>query len=344
MSLRLRCHCVALIAAMAAICLAVNVVAEETTMRVPLQDSYEPLSEESLNQFSARTGITLPPDYRQLLLARNGGWFDHSEICPIRDAQRYRADSIGLESLNGINTGESFSDLERAIENAPDYRFPPTLLPIGSAVGGDPILLGLDEIYRGKVYLWDREGGDAVADCLFLIADSLEQFLDSIHEDPDVVPDEQLPIFRAAETGDVEGLENLLRRFPIDVRNEHGRTLLTCAARHRRLNVLVLLLNRGADVSAHGTEGETALYRAAVSHSVDGVKLLLEHGAEIDGQTNSGETALIGSIVRLGVRIPKLLIARGADVNIRTKTGATALSVCKHVELRKLLVEAGAVE
>src|SRR5687768_2456126 len=67
----------------------------------------------------------------------------------------------------------------------------------------------------------------------------------------------------AAKQGDVETVRRMLDYgVPVDAGGESGVTFLMTAAQHGRLQVVRLLLARGADPNARDHEGRTALRRA----------------------------------------------------------------------------------
>ena len=82
--------------------------------------------------------------------------------------------------------------------------------------------------------------------------------------------------------------------------------------------VVRLLLEAGADPSAHNKDGETALF----SLEDDAVQELIAHKIDLNVRNNGGETALIETVSE---DIAKLLVAAGADVNAQDSRGRTAL-------------------
>jgi ankyrin repeat protein len=87
------------------------------------------------------------------------------------------------------------------------------------------------------------------------------------------------------------------------------------------------LIESGGNVSQRGLYGRTALHCAAEQHMVEMVVLLLDHGAEVDAKTsNLGRTPLHLAAAASGTgRVIELLVAHGADVEQATPTGQTAL-------------------
>ena len=72
--------------------------------------------------------------------------------------------------------------------------------------------------------------------------------------------------------------------------------------------------------------GVTPLICAVLNGNIDVVKMLLEKGANVNAKSTGGVTALMAeSLDQSKVDIAKLLIDKGAEVNAKTKVGVTPL-------------------
>jgi ankyrin repeat protein len=111
-------------------------------------------------------------------------------------------------------------------------------------------------------------------------------------------------LVRAAETGNAAAVELMLDLgFPIDARGEDGGTALHAAAYHGSVEVVRLLVRRGADVDARDSSwDDTPLGWALVGSGerpstnsdpdwVDSVQALLDAGASLEGVTLSADAA-----------------------------------------------------
>ena len=75
--------------------------------------------------------------------------------------------------------------------------------------------------------------------------------------------------------------------FKANPRDQHGRTFY-----QRSLEVVKVLIDRGADVNAKDEKGETTLMYAARSGNLEVVKFLVDKGADVNAKDSNGATAL----------------------------------------------------
>ncbi len=108
-----------------------------------------------------------------------------------------------------------------------------------------------------------------------------------------------------------------------------------------------LLLDRGVDVNARYGNDLTILMWAAGYSSEAGVndvmevmKLLLDRGAHIDDRDNRGRTALMIAAELDHAEVVDFLLARGADKRLRDKQGKTAADLTSLTALREKLAAA----
>jgi ankyrin repeat protein len=102
-------------------------------------------------------------------------------------------------------------------------------------------------------------------------------------------------------------------------------------------------LDDGANVNWKDMSGNTALMRASQNGHVEIVRLLLEKGAQIDTQSNTGFTALMAASFASGtIECVRLLLEKGANMYIKNKHGKTVKDVAKskgHADIIQLLDE-----
>lgn len=95
-------------------------------------------------------------------------------------------------------------------------------------------------------------------------------------------------LWRVAESGDVDELEELLPHADLNARNEHGMTALMRAAYHGRTQMVRALLEHGADPNVARNDNFTALSLAAFFGHSEIVELLVNCGARTDVATRYG--------------------------------------------------------
>lgn len=77
-------------------------------------------------------------------------------------------------------------------------------------------------------------------------------------------------------------------------RGREDNTLFNCGRGH--IEVIKLLLEKGADIEAADSNGRTLLYRASLNGHDKVVKLLLEKGADMNTKDSDGWTPLYGPL------------------------------------------------
>jgi len=143
-----------------------------------------------------------------------------------------------------------------------------------------------------------------------------------------------------------QGLDVNTRPFP----NRGGATLLMIAAVYGHKEMVLLLLEWGANVNLTSTlDNYTALIFASENNEDDEiVDILLINGANVNAINDDGDTAIILAAAYGNEEIVKLLLKKGAtNVNAKNKYGVTALKAATRnhrTGVVKLLKEAIEIE
>ncbi|MBA0692570.1 hypothetical protein Goari_010120 [Gossypium aridum] len=138
------------------------------------------------------------------------------------------------------------------------------------------------------------------------------------------------PIHSAASIGNLEIMEILLSKGAnVNVKNDGGRTALHYAASKGWLKIAELLISHGC----------TPLHRAASTGKSALCELLIEEGAEVDATDRAGQTPLMSAVICQNKEVALLLIRHGADVDIEDKEGYTVLGLASN-DFRSILVDA----
>lgn len=134
---------------------------------------FDPVTEESILDLEEQVQGCLPPDYREFLLAHNGGSVE-ADVFFISPAQGESSLTIffGITSTKARNLWnnalDAYEDMVR------------TFLPIGEDGAGDQVYLSLHPETYGQVSFRDHE--IPAPDCVFPIAASFTEFLHGSHE------------------------------------------------------------------------------------------------------------------------------------------------------------------
>lgn len=136
-----------------------------------------------------------------------------------------------------------------------------------------------------------------------------------------------------------------------DVVNKNTPLHMACS--QGNLNIVCMLLEKGADVNITNALGNTPLHAASLRRNAPICRELLNHGANICVTNNRGSSllqyaifGLQGSAPSLGdITFIKFLINNGIEVNSRDSIGSTALhsaAQCGLQRICELLLDAGA--
>ena len=128
------------------------------------------------------------------------------------------------------------------------------------------------------------------------------------------------------------------------------RTSLHRAAYSTNLGAVQLLLEHNPDIGLRDNYGDTPLHLILdlIGHSPEGnaveiVRRLLEYGADPNLCPRSGSTPLHKASSGGSLEVARLLLSHGANVDEQDDDGLTPFQVARSDELRKLLLEHGAV-
>ncbi|KAL0631013.1 hypothetical protein Q9L58_010131 [Maublancomyces gigas] len=139
----------------------------------------------------------------------------------------------------------------------------------------------------------------------------------------------------AAHVGNWELVMRLLDDgADIETQGYKRYTALHVAAIFQQTGVLTVLLARGANASAKDTEGLTALHHAAGEGHWKVVQILVVRGkADLEARDNDGNTPLHSAVMgsNAGVkgipRVIKILLASGADKEAHESSGYRPLEL-----------------
>lgn len=136
---------------------------------------YERVTAEIVKATEQRVGVTLPSDYRDVLITTNGGTPKSAEVLVPS-----RGPAI-VSFLYGLRNERTSGDLEYEQATLSDP-LPRGFIAIGHDAGGNSLLIATVGKYAGQVLFWARNGlwmrDDGVN--AFPIATSFSEFIESL--------------------------------------------------------------------------------------------------------------------------------------------------------------------
>ena len=154
---------------------------------------------------------------------------------------------------------------------------------------------------------------------------------------------------QAVKNGDVQAvLSSLSSGADINIRDRENIPVLIWAANSGHVDIVKLLLDKGADVNEKEVNtGITALWIASQNGHADVVKLLLDKGADINVKRIDTETTALWMASQNGhTEVVKLLLDKSPEIDLEKPNtdGVTALWIASqdgHAEVVKLLLDRG---
>lgn len=145
----------------------------------------------------------------------------------------------------------------------------------------------------------------------------------------------QSDMFSAISNNSLASIKELLNTgTDINIRANTGHTDMTCygstplhaASRSRvYIEVLIYLLEQGANLEARNSRGHTPLHTAVKNGTIEHVNVLLRAGAKTNVHDNQGKTPLHFASLQEDIASLEALLHAGADPDARDRKGRTAM-------------------
>ncbi|XP_069670311.1 uncharacterized protein [Periplaneta americana] len=154
------------------------------------------------------------------------------------------------------------------------------------------------------------------------------------------------PLSWAAYSGVLEMVSLLVEKgADVNTYDMDKQTPLYYAVSGSHVNVVQFLINSGADVNACNTFGDSPISVATKQGNVDLTKLLLDKGADVNTCDYFGASLIFAAARDGNVDIVRLLMGKGADVNACNDIGESLIFAAArggNVDIVRLLMDKGA--
>jgi ankyrin repeat protein len=139
-------------------------------------------------------------------------------------------------------------------------------------------------------------------------------------------------IHDAAKTGNLSLVRALLEKNPalVEAKDDLARTPLHWACRGVHLEVVRLLVERGADVNARDANGVTPLHSVSSRGDVGAAGILLDRGASFEARMSDLSTPLHLAAANGRSEVVSLLVERGAPLDVQDGKEDTPLHAAAH--------------
>ncbi len=121
--------------------------------------------------------------------------------------------------------------------------------------------------------------------------------------------------------------------------NDIGESVLACALRARcDMDLLMLLIESGADIFDFDEEGVSILDMAITYDNLEMVNYLIENGMDVNQTSRrSGFTSLMAAACYGRVEIAKILLANEVDQNAKDSKGFSAIDFARKMNKKSIL-------
>jgi len=152
--------------------------------------------------------------------------------------------------------------------------------------------------------------------------------------------------YQFIRSGSLEEVTRLLDQHQewLNAKDSNNLPPLSQAAIDGQIEVVFLLIDKGADLETGDNEGSTPLHNACASGRSEIVKYLVANGAQINSRDNFGMTALLFATSRGHIDIVDYLLQNGADSSAKTDNnrGVMLIAVLSgQVEMANYFIEKG---
>lgn len=116
-----------------------------------------------------------------------------------------------------------------------------------------------------------------------------------------------------------------------------------CARIKPQIDVITMILKKGADVNAINVSGKTPVFYCSFNYSVELLNLLVKYGADINIKDKYKNTLLHDDYINCYdehfEEFLKALISLDFDINSKNSSGLTPLELCKNKKIKDILLK-----
>ena len=161
------------------------------------------------------------------------------------------------------------------------------------------------------------------------------------------LPPEGTPVYYATICGFRDLVGHLVITYPKDVnaRGGYHSTPLHAAVIKGNVDIVVLLLEHGADMGTWDSNDSNPLYVAARRGRLDVMRSFFHHHADVNSRNFLERTPLFVASQEGELEVARTLLQHGAAVDSRDKNGDTSLMLASqfgHLDVSNLLLQNGA--
>ncbi|NFG61377.1 ankyrin repeat domain-containing protein [Clostridium sp. CMCC3677] len=118
-----------------------------------------------------------------------------------------------------------------------------------------------------------------------------------------------------------------------------------CARTTPKIEIVKLLLDRGAEVNSENIAGKTPIFCCSFSYSIELLNLLVKYGADIKHTDKYKNTLLHNDYLNCNTEtfedFLKILISLGLNINSKNNAGHTPLYLCQNDSIKDILIKYG---
>lgn len=154
----------------------------------------------------------------------------------------------------------------------------------------------------------------------------------------------EIPFFEAIAQEDIVSVKSLVfSGFDLSTKDKRGETALHVAVKQGNLEIVKLLLKKGANANAKMKDGRTPIWM--INDEENGLeifKLLTSKGADINALNQYKETLLMLACEDNSLEGVEFLLKAGANPNLKDEDDETAFMKTDSEEIKQLLIRYGA--